>query len=214
MADRSYSRLDRIIGQLDQALLTVFGPSSPPARPSPANGKPEIEMTSEERELAGRLMRVNHAGEICAQALYEGQAVTARLADVREKMERAAAEENDHRAWTAERLHELGARPSRLNPMFYAGAFAVGAAAGLAGDRWSLGFLAETERQVVRHLEGHLERLPSHDRKSRAILEQMKEDEGRHAATARDSGGAPLPEPVQRLMRLASKAVTETAFWI
>lgn len=211
---RHLSPADRLIGSLDQALRLVFGPPPRAERSTPASSIPEPGLSSDERELSGRLMRVNHAGEICAQALYQGQALTARLEDVRAKMEQAAREENDHLAWTEERLRELGAHTSYLNPLWYAGSFAIGAAAGLAGDRWSLGFLAETERQVVEHLSGHLERLPSSDARSRAILAQMREDEGRHATTAVASGGAPLPVPVQRLMRFASRIMTRTAYWI
>jgi ubiquinone biosynthesis monooxygenase Coq7 len=213
MTDRAYSDLDRFFGHLDQALRTVLGPP-PQARPSPAAALPEDELSEAERVLAGRLMRVDHAGEICAQALYQGQAVTARRGEVRDKLEQAAAEENDHLAWTEERLRELGAHTSYLNPLWYLGSFTIGALAGLAGDKWSLGFLAETERQVVRHLEGHLDRLPPNDHKSRAILAQMKEDEGKHATVAIEAGAAELPEAVKQLMRLTSKVMTETAYWV
>jgi ubiquinone biosynthesis monooxygenase Coq7 len=214
MTDRVYSSLDSFLGGLDQALRTVFGPPPAAQRPNPAAALPETGLDAATRELAGRLLRVNHAGEICAQALYQGQAATARLADVREKMERAAQEENDHLAWTAERLHELGTHTSYLNPLWYAGSFAIGAAAGLAGDRWSLGFVAETERQVIRHLEGHLARLAPQDTQSRAILEQMKRDESHHATVAIEHGAAELPEPVKRLMQLTSKVMTTTAYWV
>ncbi len=213
MTERFYSDLDRLIGHLDQALRTVFGPP-PVARPSPAAGLPEGELSAAEREEAGRLMRVNHAGEICAQALYQGQAATARREDVRDKLVAAAGEENDHLAWTGERVRELGTHTSYLNPLWYLGSFALGALAGLAGDKWSLGFLAETERQVVQHLEGHLDRLSRGDRKSRAILAQMKEDEARHATVAVEAGAAELPETVKRLMCLASRVMTGTAYWI
>lgn len=214
MTSRAYSPLDNLLGGLDQALRTVFGPAPETQRPSPAAGLPDVNLDAAARELAGRLMRINHAGEICAQALYQGQAVTAKLPDVREKMERAAAEENDHLAWTAERIHELGTHPSYLNPLWYAGSFAIGAVAGLVGDRWSLGFVAETERQVVRHLDSHLGRLTSADQKSHAILEQMRMDEGRHATVAIESGAADLPEPARQLMRLTSKVMTKTAYWV
>jgi len=214
MTDRVYSSLDSFLGGLDQALRTVFGPPPAAQRPNPAAALPETGLDAAARELAGRLLRVNHTGEICAQALYQGQAATARLTDVREKMERAAQEENDHLAWTAERLHELGTHTSYLNPLWYAGSFAIGAAAGLAGDRWSLGFVAETERQVIRHLEGHLTRLAPQDTQSRAILEQMKRDESHHATVAIEHGAAELPEPVKRLMQLTSKVMTTTAYWV
>ncbi len=214
MTERIYSPLDRLLGGCDQALRTVFGPPPAAQRPNPATALPEADLDSGARELAGRLMRINHAGEICAQALYQGQAVTARLPNVREKMEQAAAEENDHLAWTEERIRELGAHTSHLNPLWYAGAFTIGAAAGLVGDRWSLGFVAETERQVVEHLAGHLARLPPQDRKSRAIVEQMRADEGRHATVAIEAGAAELPRPIEQLMRLASKTMTTIAHWV
>lgn len=200
--------------QFDQALRTVFGPTPRPVRNSPASVKEEIELKAAERALSGRLMRINHAGEICAQALYQGQAATARLPDVRGKMEQAAQEENDHLAWTEERIRELGGHTSYLNPIWYAGSFAIGALAGVIGDKWSLGFVAETEKQVVKHLEGHLQRLPTEDHKSQAILEQMRDDEGRHATVAIESGGAALPEPLRQVMRYTSKIMTRTAYWI
>lgn len=212
--DRKLTGLDRAVGFLDQGLRLLFGPPPPLERPSPARHLPDVPIDDSARDLAARLMRVNHSGEICAQALYQGQALTARKSEVRSKLERAAQEENDHLAWTARRVGELGSRTSYLNPLWYAGSLAMGAAAGLAGDRWSLGFLAETERQVVRHLEGHLARLPDSDIKSRAIVEQMRDDESRHAITAVQAGGAELPRPVRTLMRLASRVMTRTAYWI
>ncbi len=214
MNDRSFTLLDRLFGQLDQALHTVFGPPPPAARTSPATGKNDPILTPAERELAGRLMRINHVGEICAQALYQGQAVTARLPEVRDKMEQASREENDHLAWTEQRIRELGGHVSYLNPLWYTGSFALGALAGALGDKWSLGFVAETEKQVVEHLTGHLARLPAADEKSRAILEQMRDDEGRHATVAIESGGAPLPVPVRQGMQCTSKIMTRTAYWI
>ncbi len=214
MSERIYSILDRFIGHFDEAMRTVFGPPPQAARTNPADGKTEGEIDAAERDLVGRLMRVNHAGEICAQALYQGQALTAKLPNVREKMEQAAREENDHLAWTEERVRELATHTSYLNPLWYASSFALGATAGLVGDRWSLGFLAETERQVVEHLSGHLSRLPPQDHKSRAIVEQMREDEGHHATVAIEAGAAELPTPIKQLMRLASKVMTTTAHWI
>lgn len=214
MTNRTLTALDRLIGQLDQALHTVFGPAPVPGRASPAAGKADAELSAAERELAGRLMRINHTGEICAQALYQGQAATARLPEVRGKMEQAAQEENDHLAWTEERIRELGGHTSYLNPLWYAGSFAIGALAGVIGDKWSLGFVAETERQVVRHLEGHLQKLATQDNKSRAILEQMREDEGRHATVAIESGAAVLPQAVRQAMRCSSKIMTGTAYWL
>jgi ubiquinone biosynthesis monooxygenase Coq7 len=157
-------------------------------------------------------MRVNHVGEVCAQALYQGQALTARDAAARSALEKAAREEEDHLAWSAERIRSLGGRLSLLNPLWYAGAFAIGAAAGALGDRWSLAFLAETERQVEEHLTGHLEALPEGDRRTRAVVEAMRADEARHRASAEALGAAELPEPVKRAMRLASKVMTTVAY--
>ncbi len=214
MTDRAYSPIDTLLGGFDQALRTVFGPPPEAQRPNPAAGLPETGLDAAARELAGRLMRINHAGEICAQALYQGQAATAHLSNVREKMEQAAQEENDHLAWTAERIHELGTHTSYLNPLWYAGSFAIGAAAGLVGDKWSLGFVAETEHQVIRHLEGHLARLSPQDTKSRAILEQMKQDEAHHATVAIEHGAAEFPGPVKQLMQLTSKVMTTTTYWL
>ena len=214
MTTRQYSPFDQFIHSLDEALHTILGPAPQPSRPNPATAHAEAELTAAERELAGRLMRVNHAGEISAQALYQGQALTARLPTVRDKMEQAATEENDHLAWTADRIRELDTHTSYLAPFWYAGSFAIGALAGMAGDKWSLGFVAETEHQVIRHLDTHLARLPEQDARSRAILEQMRTDEARHATTALAAGGATLPEPVRQLMALTSKAMTSTAYWI
>lgn len=214
MTNRTFTALDRLIGQLDQALHTVLGPAPAPGRDSPAADWPDSAMSASERELSARLMRINHAGEICAQALYQGQAMTARLPQVRGKMEQAAREENDHLAWTEERIRELGGHASYLNPLWYAGSFAIGALAGILGDKWSLGFVAETEKQVVQHLDGHLQRLPPGDRRSRTILEQMRDDEGRHATVAIESGGTELPPPLRRTMGCASKVMTNTAYWL
>jgi len=199
---------------LDQGLRLLFGPPPSPHRASPAASVEDVPLEPAARDTAGCLMRVNHSGEVCAQALYQGQALTARAREMRESLERSAQEENDHLAWTAERVRELGAHTSYLNPLWYAGSLAIGAAAGLAGDRWSLGFLAETERQVVEHLQGHLVRLPPKDLKSRAIVEQMRDDEGRHATVALEAGAAELPAPVKALMRLSARTMTTTAYWV
>lgn len=214
MTTRHYNPVDALLINLDQAVRTLFGRPTTTGRPNPAASAPVLELPAEEQRLAGRLMRVNHTGEVCAQALYQGQALTARLTQVRGSMERASVEENDHLAWCQERLHELGSRPSVLNPLFYAGAFAIGALAGATGDRWSLGFVAETEQQVVEHLNAYVERLPEADRPSRAILEQMKEDEAHHAANAMAAGAARLPFPVRALMRGASKVMTGSSYWL
>jgi ubiquinone biosynthesis monooxygenase Coq7 len=214
MADRRITSLDHLVWQLDQALHGALGPAPQAKRRNPATDKNDAGLTAAEFELAGRLMRVNHVGEICAQALYQGQSMAARLPDVRGKMEQAAQEENDHLAWTEERLRELQSHPSHLNLLWYAGSFAIGALAGAIGDKWSLGFIAETEKQVVQHLSTHLQRLPTADEKSRAILEQMRDDESHHATVAMESGAAILPKPVSQLMRCASKIMTSTAYWI
>jgi ubiquinone biosynthesis monooxygenase Coq7 len=205
--------LDRLIIAFDNALRTLHAPAHS-ARPHPDSDVADAALAADERQLAAALMRVNHSGEICAQALYQGQALTARNPEARAALERAASEETDHLAWTARRINELGGRVSLLNPLWYAGSFALGAAAGLLGDKWNLGFLAETERQVEGHLAGHLDRLPPRDEKSRVIVEQMKDDEARHASTAVDHGAAELPPPVKQAMKLGSRVMTRTAFWI
>ena len=205
--------LDRLIVAFDNGLRALLAPAHS-ARPVPGDGAEETKLSASERELAAALTRVNHSGEICAQALYQGQALTARNPEARAALEQAAAEETDHLAWTAQRINELGGRVSLLNPLWYAGSFALGAAAGLLGDKWNLGFLAETERQVEGHLEGHLDRLPPQDGKSRAIVDQMKCDEARHARTAVEHGAAELPEPVKLAMKLGSRVMTRASFWI
>lgn len=205
--------IDRLIIGFDRGLRTLFAPA--PASPrTPGTDMPDAEMSESSKTLAAALMRVNHSGEICAQALYQGQAMTARDSVARQALEQAALEETEHLAWTERRIEELGGRKSLLNPLWYAGSFALGAVAGLLGDKWNLGFLAETERQVVHHLEGHLQKLPAADRKSRSILEQMKDDETRHATSAVRHGAAELPPPVKVAMRLSSKVMTKTAFWV
>ncbi len=211
---RHYSPLDRLLISVDQGIRTVFGAPEITERPDPASQLPDAELSVPERRLAGALMRINHAGEVAAQGLYQGQALSARLPDVRDKMERAAQEENDHLDWCARRIEELETHTSYLSPLWYLGSVAIGAAAGLAGDKWSLGFVAETEHQVIRHLDSHLQRLPAEDVKSRAILEQMRIDERQHATVALEAGGAPLPLPVKKLMQLTSKIMTRTAFWL
>ena len=205
--------IDELIIAFDKGLRTVFAPAQS-LRATPGGDLSETNMTEGQRRLSASLMRVNHSGEICAQALYQGQALTARNPRAKAALEQAAREETEHLAWTEGRIAELGGRKSLLNPVWYAGSFALGALAGLAGDRWNLGFLAETERQVVTHLEGHLGRLPEEDARSRAIVEKMKEDEARHATSAAGHGAAELPEPAKAAMRLSSKVITETAFWL
>ena len=214
MPTRNLTPLDKLVISLDNSLRTVFGRPRLTERPNPSSGLPEHEMSESERLLAARLMRIDHSGEVCAQALYQGQAMTASLTGIRAVMEQAAREENDHLDWCEQRLDELHDRKSLLNPIWYAGSFLIGAAAGMAGDRWSLGFVAETEKQVTAHLENHLTRLPSQDDKSRAILEQMKEDEMQHATTAIEAGGADLPLPIRSAMKLTSKIMTKSAYYL
>ena len=214
MHTRHYSPVDQLLINADKALRTLFGAPLTTGRDNPASALPDASLSAAEQRVAAGLMRVNHAGEVAAQALYQGQGLTAKLGAVRDQMERAALEENDHLAWCEQRLTELDSRTSLLNPLWYAGSFAIGAAAGLAGDKWSLGFVAETERQVARHLDQHLARLPQGDHRSRAILEQMKEEEQQHATTALAAGGAELPAPLKGLMRFTSKVMTTTAYFI
>lgn len=205
--------LDAFIVPIDRALRTLFAPATS-GRPVPGAELPEPSLPDRERELAAGLMRINHTGEICAQGLYDGQLVGARDPRVRELLAHAAKEETEHLAWTAQRLEELGSHKSVLNPLFYVGSFALGAAAGLLGDRWSLGFLSETEIQVEHHLTSHLERLPQEDGRSRAIVEQMRADEGEHALSAQREGAVSLPLPVRLAMRAASKVMTGTTRWV
>jgi ubiquinone biosynthesis monooxygenase Coq7 len=203
---------DTLIESAEAALRTLGGRarSTRPMPQPPADAAP-TELSADDKRLAGALMRVNHVGEVCAQALYAAQALTARDPGLREQMRAASREETDHLAWTERRLAELGDRPSLLNPLWYAGAFAIGLAAGRLGDRHSLGFVVETERQVEQHLAGHLERLPAADVASRAVVAQMKIDEGRHADHAERAGAAPMPTPVRWLMRAAARVMTGTA---
>ncbi|HMM47505.1 MAG TPA: 2-polyprenyl-3-methyl-6-methoxy-1,4-benzoquinone monooxygenase [Thiobacillaceae bacterium] len=203
------NRLDQLITAFDLGLRTVFA-TPHAARPYPGTG-PEAELSDADKAAAAALMRVNHTGEVCAQALYAGQALTAKNEVVRAELEQAANEETDHLAWCEQRINELGGRKSLLNPLWFGGAFGIGVVAGLLGDKWNLGFLAETERQVEAHLDGHLTRLPAADAKSRAVVEQMKADEIRHAQTAVDHGGAPLPGPVRWAMRRAADVMRQTA---
>jgi ubiquinone biosynthesis monooxygenase Coq7 len=211
---RNYTPIDLLISNFDQALRTVFGQPLVTGRADPGDSATEQELSPTEREESARLMRINHTGEVCAQALYQGQALTARLDNVRDSMEQAAREENDHLAWCEQRTVSLGSHTSYLNPLFYAGSFTLGALAGAIGDKWSLGFVAETERQVVKHLDEHLTRMAPQDHKSRAILEQMKVDELHHGTTALEAGGAELPGPVKQLMRAMSKVMTGTTYWV
>jgi len=208
------SPIDRIISAADTALRALAG-ADHAARPLPAPAVPPGEALDEaSRRLAGALMRVNHVGEVCAQALYSAQALATRNPALRQQFEKAAREETDHLAWTQARLDDLGSRPSLLNPLWYAGAFALGLVAGRLGDRVSLGFIVETERQVEQHLQGHLDRLPAADHASRAIVAQMKADEAQHADNAQAAGAVELPAPVKLAMRAAAKVMTTTAHYI
>lgn len=211
--------LDELITEVDRGLRSIAGVSRmsrPVPRPEPfeAAASSAEEMTLAERAHSAALMRVNHVGEICAQALYQAQKIATRSPALKEAFEHAAREEEDHLAWTSARLRELDSRPSLLNPLWYTGALAIGLAAGCFGDKASLGFMAETERQVERHLEGHLKALPEADGPSRAIVAQMRDDERSHGQSASEAGGAELPMPVKALMRAASKVMTKTAYYI
>lgn len=211
---RQYSTLDRLLTQADQSLRTLVPGAAQANRPSPSQHMPNVPMDEHERQHIAGLMRINHTGEVCAQALYQGQALTAKLPDVRAKMEHAAAEEIDHLAWCEQRLRELKSQPSVLNPLFYGLSFGMGAAAGLISDRISLGFVAATEQLVERHLDDHLAQLPEEDIKSRAILEQMRIDEIEHGAQALEAGGMIFPEPVKVAMTLLSGFMTKATYKI
>jgi 3-demethoxyubiquinol 3-hydroxylase len=212
--ERDYTPVDRLLMHLHQALSGVAPPPSGEARPNPAGDLADPELDIAARRHAAGLMRVNHAGEVAAQALYQGHAAVARSPEIREHMLQAAAEERSHLVWCEERLRELESGPSRLDPLWYAGSFAIGAIAGLAGDRWSLGFVEETEKQVSEHLAGHLEKLPEDDARSRAIVEAMRADEERHGAEAVAAGAQPLPRPVREIMRAVARVMTRSAYWV
>lgn len=213
---RTLSLLDKILVEIDQSLRVVHATAPTTERPNPAEGVQETApLSDEDRQLINRLMRINHTGEVSAQGLYRGQAMTANRPDIKAQMDRAAMEENDHLNWTEKRLHTLDGRKSLLNPLFYWGSFAIGAAAGKIGDKWSLGFVKETEDQVIKHLEEHINRLPAHALADMAILQKMKEDETHHGDVAMQSGGAKLPFPVRKLlMPLMSKVMTKSAYYV
>ncbi len=208
------SPLDSLIGAADNALRTLFGGYQVTGRVDPSANTPEADLTDSERRHAAGLMRINHCGEVCAQALYQGQAMTAKLPQVRQKMEQAAAEENDHLQWCADRLNNLQSHTSVLNPIWYLSSFSIGAIAGKLGDQWSLGFVAETEHQVVKHLQSHLDSLPEKDKKSREVIQQMEIDEQQHAETAIDAGGIALPAPAKLMMKGMAKVMTKTVYWL
>ena len=202
--ERNYSPIDRLIAAIDEGLRVSTGKAPEPFRDNPAGDLPPAEFSEDERAHVAGLMRINHTGEVCAQALYAGQAATARDDATREAMQQASDEEIDHLSWCEDRLEELDSQPSILNPLWYAGSFAIGAVAGIAGDAWSLGFVKETENQVEAHLEDHLEKLPEGDARSQAILDQMKVDEAKHAEMAAHAGAKDLPKPVQKAMGVAA----------
>lgn len=211
---RDYSALDHALMRLHGVVQSFNPPASASTRPDPAAATPEAELDSEQRRHAAGLMRVNHAGEVAAQALYRGQAATAQDPTLREHLLKAADEEQAHLEWCRRRLSQLGESPSRLDPLWYAGSYAIGTVAGLAGDRWSLGFVEETEKQVAEHLDGHLQQLPEQDLRSRAVVEAMKRDEEQHGREAAEAGAAPLPAPVRGLMRAVARVMTRSAYWL
>jgi ubiquinone biosynthesis monooxygenase Coq7 len=204
--------LDRHLAGANNALRTIEAPAGRPARKNPAADIADTDLTDRQKAHAAGLMRVNHAGEVAAQALYQGHAIVARDPDIEEQMQRAADEEFDHLAWCEQRLSELDERPSLLSPVWYTGAFLIGAASGVLGDKWSLGFIAETEKQVCAHLDSHLDRLPDEDARSRAIVEQMRDEEEEHGENAKEAGAAELPEPIRELMKLTARVMTSTAY--
>ena len=208
---RKLSSLDRILMEASRALHTVYG-SPVESRPYPATSKNTGAFSKEDRNRSAAYMRVNHTGEVCAQALYQSQAMTARHSVNRDRMQHSADEELDHLAWCEQRIKELGGHKSLLNPLWYAGSFAIGAVAGLIGDKWNLGFVAETEKQVVEHLESHLARLPETDLRSREVIAQMQADEAQHADQAMQAGAAALPAPVKLLMKVGGRIMTSTAY--
>lgn len=212
MNERRLTRIDRFVSGVDDILRGIAGTPANPNRPNPGARVRTGTLGANERRHAAGLMRVNHAGEVAAQGLYHGHGAIARDPAIARQMQAAAADERDHLAWCEQRLRELDARPSRLRPVWYAGAWLIGAASGLLGDRWSLGFVEETERQVAEHLGGHLDRLPADDARSRAIVTQMRADEERHGAEARTAGAGELPAPVRRLMRMTAKVMTRTSY--
>lgn len=214
MSFRNLLLADKIIIELDKALTTLVGTPPSSGRDNPANEVEEIALNDNERRQSIALMRVNHSGEVSAQALYQGQALTAKLTNVREAMQQAAAEENDHLLWCEKRLQQLEGRTSLLNPLWYTGSFVIGAVAGKIGDKWSLGFVAETEKQVIEHLDEHLGKMSENDLRSRSILAQMREDERHHQDTALAAGGAELPWLVRKIMQPMSKVMTRSSYWL
>lgn len=215
MKTRTYTKTDRFFIHFDKAVRTLLAKPATTERPYPAENIAESEdLSDQEKKHHARLMRINHTGEVCAQALYQGQALTAKLPAVRDQMERAANEENDHLDWCKKRITELDNRTSFLNPFWFASSYAIGSVAGLVGDKWSLGFVAETERQVEKHLQSHLNQIPSKDHRTRMIIEKMKEDEIHHAEIAISAGGKKLPLPLRLGMKLTAKIMTKTVYYL
>lgn len=213
MPQRQFSAIDKIIIQFDKALTTILGQPMGTGRHYPAANTQEATLTDKARQHSIGLMRVNHAGEVSAQGLYQGQALTAKLPSVKASMQQAALEENDHLIWCQQRLIQLKGRTSVLNPLWYTGSFLLGAIAGKAGDSWSLGFVAETEKQVTLHLDAHLTHLSEVDARSRVVLEQMKVDEAHHGQQALEAGGRTLPYPIRMMMKAVSKVMTRSSYW-
>ena len=214
MSNRHLSPIDNLIVNFDQGLRTIFGKPDVTERADPANNIDENELSDADRKLSAGLMRINHAGEVAAQALYQGQALTARNNNVKEQMQHSAQEEYDHLDWCEKRVKALGSHTSHFNPLWYTGSLAIGAFAGAIGDKWSLGFVVETEKQVGKHLQEHLKQLPKNDNKSRAVLEQMDIDEAEHAEKAKNAGAADLPQPIKEAMKTVSKVMTTTARYL
>jgi len=214
MTQRNLSLLDRLLGEADTVLRTLSDRGQNAVRPSPSEGHQDTELDEQQRAHVSGLMRVNHTGEVCAQALYQGQALTAKLPTVREEMQQAAQEEVDHLVWCEERLRELGSNPSILNPAWYGVSFLLGAAAGAIGDQLSLGFVAATEERVCNHLRDHLKQLPEQDNKTRLVLQQMLEDEQRHGDNALEAGGIDFPRPVKDAMTAVSQLMTRSSYWL
>ncbi|MGD2008482.1 MAG: 2-polyprenyl-3-methyl-6-methoxy-1,4-benzoquinone monooxygenase [Cellvibrionales bacterium] len=214
MSERELTTIDRLLIETDGMLRTLSRGGATASRPSPAEGHSETQLSDRERQHAAGLMRVNHTGEVCAQALYQGQALTAKTAGTRSEMQEAAQEEIDHLVWCEQRLDELGARPSALNPLFYGASLAMGAVAGLIGDKVSLGFVHATEERVASHLRSHLKSLPDRDMKSQLILQKMLEDEERHGENALKAGGEELPAPIKTAMTRVSKLMTQSTYWV
>jgi len=212
MRETNLTPLDRLLVGANNALRTIAAPAGRPARENPASNIVEADLTDKQKAHAAGLMRVNHAGEVAAQGLYQGHAAVARDPSIEEQMHRAAEEEFDHLAWCEQRLIELDEKPSLLSPVWYTGAFLIGAASGVLGDKWSLGFIAETEKQVCAHLDSHLDRLPDGDARSQAIVRQMRDEEEEHGENARQAGAAELPKPVRELMKLTARVMTSTAY--